>query len=84
MPLRKISVAVDCDNDQQRDMVQNIATDMSNRMTIKANNIIDIYPLLVNNHKALSELFNLITKDGPKSLLTPKGIATITKLTLKK
>lgn len=73
MALRKIYLAVECANDQERDAVQGIANELSNMRVMNANSIIKMMPL-VEKHKAeFTQLFQMITRDGISSLMSIRG-----------
>nr|DAR14571.1 MAG TPA: hypothetical protein [Caudoviricetes sp.] len=80
MALRKIYLAVECANDQERDAVQGIANELSNMRVMNANSIIKMMPL-VEKHKAeFTQLFQMITRDGISSLMSIRGGMLIGKL----
>ena len=78
--LRKITIAVDCANDQERDKVQEIMAEISGMGVLSANSIIGIYPFLKANRAQLYELFDTVSKNGIKSLISGKGISILTQL----
>lgn len=80
MALRKIYLAVECANDQERDAVQGIANELSNMRVMNASSIIKMMPL-VEKHKAeFTQLFQMITRDGISSLMPIRGGMLIGKL----
>jgi hypothetical protein len=80
MALRKIYLAVECANDQERDAVQGIANELSNMRVMNASSIIKMMPL-VEKHKAeFTQLFQMITRDGISSLMSIRGGMLIGKL----
>lgn len=79
--LRKITIAVDCANDQERDMVQDIMAEISGMGILSANSIIGMYPFLKANRAQIFELFGMVSKNGIKSIISAKGISILTQLT---
>ncbi len=79
--LRKITIAVDCADDQERDMVQDIMAEISGMGILSANSIIGMYPFLKANRAQIFELFGMVSKNGIKSIISAKGISMLTQLT---
>ena len=77
MGLRKIYIAVDCANDQEQMMVQEIAKELSATFQLSAASLIRFYPF-VKKHKAL--LYTAV-----KTIATEgkKGIVKIVPMLLK-
>ena len=46
MAYRKVFIAVDCDSEQELQMVQNIAKEISGTFSIKAKDVINFYPFV--------------------------------------
>ena len=80
MALRKIYLAVDCGSDEQRDAVQRIFDDVSNMRLLKGNQIQSVYPYIKSHQNDLYQLFNMVAKDGVKSLMSANGISVVTRL----
>lgn len=69
MAHRKIILAVDCDNDQQQQAVQEIAKEISSTFQISASDLISFYPF-VKKHKALLySAVKTVSKEGKKGLV---------------
>jgi hypothetical protein len=79
--LRKITIAVDCADDQERHMVQDIMAEISGMGILSANSIIGMYPFLKANRAQIFELFGMVSKNGIKSIINAKGISMLTQLT---
>lgn len=79
--LRKITIAVDCADDKERDMVQDIMAEISGMGILSANSIIGMYPFLKANRAQIFELFGMVSKNGIKSIISAKGISMLTQLT---
>mgnify|MGYP006976581772 CR=1 FL=1 len=78
--LRKIIIAVDCANDEERDRVQGIMQEISGMGILSAQSIIGMYPFLKSNRGQLFELFNMVSNGGVKSIMSAKGINLISQL----
>lgn len=81
MALRKIYLAVECANDQERDTVQGIANELSNMRVMNANSIIKMMPIVEKYKAEFTQLFQMITRDGISSLMSIRGGMLIGKLT---
>ena len=73
MALRKIYIAVDCNNDTERDAVQALANELSNMRILNADSLLRMGPVFENNRAELTQLFSMITNGGVKSLLSLQG-----------
>ena len=73
MALRKIYLAVDCENDAERDAVQGMANEISNMRVLNSRSLISVQPLIQRNGPELKRLFTLIANGGPKALLSMEG-----------
>lgn len=82
--LRKIILAVECENDQEKELVQQMANELSNMRVLKSKTIINMLPIFNNNRQELMQLFSMVSKDGVKSLLSIQGGLLIKKLASKK
>lgn len=79
--LRKIYVAVDCENDKERDAVQEAVNELSEMRMFRGADIVQMQPMLRAHSEDFSELFNMVVHGGVKSLLTLKGGMLIKRLT---
>lgn len=68
MAYKKITIAVDCENEQEQQMVQVFAKDLSEILRLKAKDLIDIYPTLQKNKGLIFSVVNTISKEGKKGL----------------
>lgn len=69
MAHRKIIIAVDCDTDQQQQVVQQIAKEISSTFQISAAELISFYPF-VKKHKALLySAVKTVSKEGKKGVV---------------
>lgn len=66
---RKIYIAVDCENEQEQQLVQNIAQDISQSFTIKAKDLIGFYPAIQNNKALLNTVIKTVSREGKKGLM---------------
>ena len=79
--LRKIIIAVDCADDNERDRVQNIATEVSNMRILDGRRMTGIWPYVQSHKGDMQQLFSLISEGGIKALVSGKGIQLLTRLT---
>lgn len=69
MAYRKVIIAVDCENDEEQRMMQEIAQEISNTFQMKAKDIISFYPF-VKKHKAmLYSCVKTVATEGKKGML---------------
>lgn len=80
MALRKIIIAVDCENDRERDEIQKICTEISSMGMLKASQILTMAPAFQRNREDLLRLFHMITTGGVKSLMSVDGGRLLLKL----
>lgn len=83
MRLRKIAIAVDCEDDAQRDRIQNIMDEVSGMRLLNGNQIENIYPFFRSHQAELFQLFGMVANGGVKSLMSGQGISLITKIARK-
>ena len=79
--LRKIIIAVDCADDNERDRVQQIATEVSNMRILDGRKMVGVWPYIQAHKGDIQQLFSLITEGGIKALVSGKGIQLLTRLT---
>lgn len=79
--LRKIYLAVDCDDDAQRDAVQSAFNELSEMRMFRGADVVQMHPMLRAHSADFTQLFNMVTHGGIKSLLTLKGGMLIKRLT---
>lgn len=80
MAYRKIYLAVDCDNDEQKEAVQKIFDDISNMRLLKGGLIRSSYPYIKSHQNDLYQLFTMVANGGVKSLMSANGISVVTRL----
>lgn len=66
---RKIEIAVDCANDQEREQVQAIAKDASTLLKLKAADVIALYPTIQKNSGLIATAIRSISKEGMKGVM---------------
>lgn len=66
---RKIEIAVDCANDQEREQVQAIAKDASTLLKLKAADVIALYPAIQKNSGLIATAIRSISKEGMKGVM---------------
>lgn len=69
MELRKIEIAVYCDNEQERVAVQNIAKEISGMFEINAKNLIEFYPFVKQNKALLYTAVKTVANEGKKGVI---------------
>lgn len=66
---KKIYIAVDCENEQEQQLAQNIAHDISQSFTLKAKDLIGFYPTIQNNKALLNTIIKTVSREGKKGLM---------------
>lgn len=66
---RSITIAVDCANDQEQAMVQQIAKDASETMRLKASDVIRFYPRYQKNSGLIISAIRAISQEGMKGVM---------------
>lgn len=66
---KKIYIAVDCESEQEQQLVQNIAQDISQSFTIKAKDVIGFYPTIQKNKALLNTVIKTVGREGKKGLM---------------
>lgn len=69
MAYKKVILAVDCENEEEQQMVQAIAKDISGTFRLKAKELIDFYPMLQKHKALLYTAITTISREGKKGLL---------------
>lgn len=80
MALRKLYIVLDCENDQEKEAVQQMLNELSNMRVTTGRQIVNMWPALQRNKQDLMTLFSMIRQGGVKSLLSVKGGILINKL----
>lgn len=78
--LRKLMIAIDCTNDEERDKVQKILEDFSALKLLSGKTLVGVYPWVKNHQSDLMKLFHLISSNGIKSIASVTGGSIIAKL----
>lgn len=78
--LRKVYIAVECENDQEKELVQELAKEISNMRVLKANSILRMVPMFQKHRNELIELFNMVANGGLKSIFSVRAGILIRKL----
>ncbi len=82
MALKKLYIAVDCENEEQKIAVQNMLKELSEARILKSRQLITMYPLLKSHRAELKNLFNVITSNETgmsKSMKVASAIAKMMK-----
>ena len=69
MELRKIEIAVYCENEQERVAIQNIAKEISGMFDIKAKDVIGFYPFVKKNKALLYTAVKTVASEGKKGVM---------------
>lgn len=69
MAYKKVSIAVDCDNEQEKEMVQVMAKELSETLRLKAKELINFYPVLEKNRNLIYTAMQLVSREGKRGLL---------------
>ena len=68
MTYKKISIAVDCETEQEQQRVQEIAKELSEMLRLKAKELIEFHPVLQKNRNLIFTAMQIISKEGKKGL----------------
>lgn len=68
MAYKKVLVAVDCENEQEQQMVQAMAKELSEALQLKAKDLINFYPVLQKNKGLIYTAMQMLSKEGKKGL----------------
>lgn len=80
MALRKIYIAVECANDEQRDRVQRIAEEISSMRVFDGNMIEGVYPTLRAKQSQISGIIQHIKANGIQGVKSVKFLTLIGEL----
>lgn len=66
---RKIIIVVDCANEEEKIMVQNIANEISGTFNMKGKDIIGFYPFVKKNKALLYSAVKTVASEGKKGFM---------------
>lgn len=69
MAYKKIIIAVDCATEQEQQLVQSIAKEISETFKVSARDIISFYPVVQQNKALLYTAVKTIAKEGKKGIM---------------
>lgn len=69
MAYKKIMVAVDCDTEQEQQLLQVMAKELSETLRLKAKDLISFYPVLQKHRGLIYSAMQTISREGKKGLL---------------
>lgn len=69
MAYKKIILAVDCENEQEQQMVQTIAKELSELLRLQAKDLISFYPTLQKHKGLLLNAMRTISQDGKMGIV---------------
>lgn len=78
--LRKITIVVDCVDDNERNAVQRVANDISSLKILSGKRILGVYPYFRKHEGEIYQLLTMVGNNGLKGLLSAQGIGIMTKL----
>lgn len=70
----KVYIAVDCENEQEYQQVQQAAKDISNMRILKGKDILSMLAMFAKYRSEMTELFRMISQGGVKSLMSGQGM----------
>jgi hypothetical protein len=78
--LRKLNIAIDCTDDQQKEQVQQALAELGGMNLINGTQILKIYPFFRAHQLEIMELFSMIAKDGPSAVVSFRGAMLVNSL----
>lgn len=79
MALRKIYIAVDCEDDAQKEEVQKLLNELSCMRLFDGSKILSAWPVYKRYESEIMELFNMVSTGGMKSLMSLRGASLLSK-----
>ena len=68
MAYKKVIIAVDCDTEQEQQIVQRIAQEVSQTFRLKARDLINFYPVLQKHKGLLYTAIKTVSQEGKKGI----------------
>ena len=69
MAYKKVIIAVDCETDQEQQLVQAIAKELSETFRLRARELINFYPVLQKHKALLYTAMQTVGREGKKGIL---------------
>lgn len=69
MAYRKVIIAVDCETEQEQQLVQAIAQEISETFRPTAKDLIGFYPVIRKHKNLLYSAIKLVSKEGKKGVM---------------
>ena len=69
MAYKKVVIAVDCENEQEQQLVQAMAKELSETLQLKAKELIGFYPVLQKHRGLIYSAMQTISRDGKMGIL---------------
>lgn len=66
---RKIILVVDCADDKEKELVQDIANEISGTFNMKGSDLISFYPFVKKNKALLYSAVKTVARDGKKGMM---------------
>ena len=78
--LRKFTIVLECENDEQHTQAQNVLNELSNTRALTASSLLKAYPMYRARQNEIRTLFSLIRENGIKGLMSVQGAGLLAKL----
>lgn len=69
MAYQRIIIAVQCRDEDEKKAIQEMAKNLSQRLALKAEDIIRAYPLIEKNGELIAAAARMVSKNGPRGLV---------------
>lgn len=69
MAYKKVIIAVDCESEQEQQLVQAIAKELSETFRLRAKELINFYPVLQKHKSLLYTAIKSVSQEGKKGIL---------------
>ena len=66
MAYKKVIIAVDCATEEEQQMVQSVAKELSEAFRLKASDLLQLYPILKQHKHLLYTAVQILSKEGKK------------------
>lgn len=78
--LKKVFMAIECADENQRDEVQLVLNELSNTRMFTGEMLLKAYPLYKAREVDIRQLFGLVADNGIKGLMSIQGAALLAKI----
>lgn len=80
MTLRKFTVVLDCEGEEQYTKAQSILNELSNTRVLTASTLVGAYPIYKAREGEIRQLFGIVRSNGIKGLMSAQGAMLLAKL----